>query len=63
LGQPLAELVFELMIMNLLKDICITGFINFEGFATVWAFNFIHSEPPFLQKVISLFGLISTLDE
>jgi hypothetical protein len=49
--------------MNLLKDICITGFINFEGFATVWALNFIHSEPPFLQKVISLFGLIITLDE
>ena len=44
LGQfkPLMQLLLESAIANLLQDVCVAGFIDFECFATVGADDFVH---------------------
>ena len=45
LGQlkPLAQLLIELVVTNLLQDVRVSGLVNLERFPAVWADNFVHA--------------------
>jgi hypothetical protein len=38
--------MLELAVAHLFKDLGITGAIELEGFAAMWAFDFLHRVPP-----------------
>lgn len=51
------KLLFKLSIANLLDDVSVSSLIDLEGFAAVWANDFIHFYVPLTFLVVSLCAL------
>ena len=62
LGQlkPLVQLLLELVVANLLEDVCVPGLVNFECFPAVRANDLVHAyaPPAFFKICLNISGTV-----